>query len=284
MKFTLTVVALFSVLGRADAALRNSNAPVITSSDESESSQDTPKPAEDTHSFLSENGSSTNACYSKYRYPKCGIGGIACDPGMDQSKVGCGSCRDDMACVGYTGDSIGEKSCTGLGSCMDASATIGKNSCNGVLACSGATGWIGDNQCNTEGEDECRDKNFPALSLYEDDIFAGGCRSSLGKLYSDVRIATTYLSKLGFKDSPEGCAQFCRKPSLNNGFQVGMQFGDGKCLCKYDGGGKLPSLLPPGAVTRVTKGGYGPVTHGGKRTSLKCYPLKQTKCRSLQFE
>ena len=103
MNFTLAVVALSFVFGPADAALRNSNSLVITSSNEGESSHDTPKPAEDTHSFLSENGSSTNACYSKYRYPKCGIGGIACDPGMDQSKVGCGSCRDDMACVGYTG-------------------------------------------------------------------------------------------------------------------------------------------------------------------------------------
>ena len=90
-------------------------------------------------------------------------------------------------------------------------------------------------------------------------------------MFSHVSIETTHLSE----DSPEACAQFCRQPSLNNGFQVGMQFGLGKCSCKYDGSSELPSLVPPGADTRVTKGGYGPVTHGGKKQpSLKCYPLK----------
>ena len=76
MKFTLAVVGLSFVFGRADAALRNSNAPVPN---ESESER---KLAE---------------CDAK-----C-VGILACDEGMDQSKVGCGSCLDFAACSDYTG-------------------------------------------------------------------------------------------------------------------------------------------------------------------------------------
>jgi len=264
MKFTLTVVALFSVLGRADAALRNSNAQVITSSDESESFHDTPKPAEDPHSFLSENGSSTTACAERKCTGHASDGDFACE-GVDESKVGCGSCRGRDACGEWTGDSIGENSCTKDGSCYYGPHSIGYNSCNARNACRGATGYIPNNQCNTE--DECAFKDFPALSQYKDDILEGICLSSREKVYTAVHIKFNKLPE----DSSEACAQFCRQPSLMNGFQVGMQIGRTKCFCLYDG--RVPNRLPSDAVER-TKRGKGPVESSKRNPGTTCYPLK----------
>jgi len=242
MKFTLTVVALFSVLGRADAALRNSNALVPN-----EGEIETTAECED---------------------PKC-EGMLACD-GVDESKVGCGSCLGDMACEGYNGDSIGENSCKDEFSCNHASAIIGKNSCNALHACAFVTGYIPDNQCNSE--DECSYQHFPpALSLYKDDL-TGVCLDYIGKAYPDVRIEFTYLSE----NSPEACAQFCRQPSLNNGFQVGMQMNKKRCSCLYDGGVELPSPFNTGQ--RISE---GPVAHstGDLNPDMKCYPLSEDEVK-----
>mmetsp|Transcript_3503 Transcript_3503/g.6351 ORF Transcript_3503/g.6351 Transcript_3503/m.6351 type:complete len:308 (-) Transcript_3503:42-965(-) len=303
MNFTLALVALSSVFGCANAALRNSNALVITS-DEGECTHDTPKPAEDPHSFLSENGSSTtacdhncvgsrwnNACYgvdqskSKigcgsclckmacYRYTGDSIGDNSCtgDLSCDGTTaiIGNSSCNSNFACYYYTGDGIGDNSCTEENSCSTATAIIGNNSCKNRLSCDMATGYIGDNQCNSRYE--CLGKHFPALSLYKD-VLTGACLSPLGKQFNHVSIATTSLSE----NSPEACAQFCRQPSLTiNGFQVGMQIDDSTCFCLYDGG-VPPTSLPSGAVITQKGESYGPVesASGDLNPSIECYPLK----------
>jgi len=134
---------------------------------------------------------------------------------------------------------------------------------------------------DSNNKNECQGKHFPALSLYNLP-FEGGCRASNGKSFSDVRIDTKHLSE----DSAEACATFCRHPRLTivlmglpyslviTYAQVGMQFGDNTCFCKYDGKGELPSSIPDGASKHI-KEGYGPVAGGGKPyKNLKCYPMK----------
>lgn len=125
-----------------------------------------------------------------------------------------------------------------------------------------------DNQCNSE--DECRDTYFPALSQYKDDFFTGQCQSSDGNRYSGVQIRGPLLTE----NSPEACALFCLQSSLNNGFQVGMQFGNDKCLCLYDGSELPPSSLLPDYTEERIRRGEGPVASGSTRAGWRCYPLE----------
>mmetsp|Transcript_34827 Transcript_34827/g.56890 ORF Transcript_34827/g.56890 Transcript_34827/m.56890 type:complete len:139 (-) Transcript_34827:96-512(-) len=126
------------------------------------------------------------------------------------------------------------------------------------------------------------------------------CRDSEGGLYGMIE-GTTYSSKDSLtnivtthlpEESPEACAQFCRQPSLTNGFQVGMQFGapkgeSVKCLCLYDVNGELPRAPPGDDLKRIfelipaRKGyavrndeyGKGPIAPG-ILLGIACYPLK----------
>jgi hypothetical protein len=74
-----------------------------------------------------------------------GTSGIKCDglkacTGIDQSKVGCGSCNGPSACLGWFGDiTVGENSCRGPEACRDmytlTNITVGDNSCHDNVAC-----------------------------------------------------------------------------------------------------------------------------------------------------